>query len=244
MTGPGTNTWIVSDGGEAVVIDPGPTIASHLDAVVAAVADQVVVAVLVTHSHLDHAPAANPLGRRFGAPVMGPAPGPDFSPDRLIADGDRVRFGSRVVVAMATPGHTADSTCYRVDDALFTGDHIMGGSTVMVEEMGDYMTSLEAVLASGPRVIHPGHGETIDDPDMVVEQYLAHRREREAQIVAAVRSGAATVGAVVAAVYADVDPALHPAAAVSVDAHLRKLAAAGVVTYSGGGWSGEVAVVA
>lgn len=242
MTGPGTNTWIVSDAGRAAVIDPGPMIPAHLDAVVTALADHTPVAVLVTHTHPDHAPAANPLGSRLGVPVIGPAAGPDFSPDRRIADGDTVAVGAGTIVALATPGHTSDSTCYLADGALFTGDHIMGGSTVMVEDMTAYMTSLQRVLDTAPRVIHPGHGPVIDDPATVVAGYLAHRREREAQILAAVRAGAATVGAVVAAVYADIDAALHPAAAVSVDAHLRALAAAGRVRYGGGGWAAPVGV--
>ena len=243
MTGPGTNTWIVSDAGEAIVIDPGPVIPSHLDAVEAAVVGLVVVAVLVTHGHDDHAPAANPLAVRLGKPVVGPAAGAGFRPDRLIADGDRIRFGTRELVAMATPGHTPDSTCYRVDGALFTGDHIMGGSTVMVEEMSDYMASLQVVLDSRPVTIHPGHGDVIADPAAVVGQYLAHRRDREAQIVAAIRAGAVTVAEVVAVVYAAVDPALHPAASVSVDAHLCKLAADGVVVYRGGGWNAPVEMI-
>lgn len=233
MTGPGTNTWIVSDGGEAVVVDPGPMIPAHLDAVAAAVAGLRVVAILVTHAHSDHAPAANPLGLRLGVPVLGPADGPDFSPDRRIADGEGVVVGNRTVAALATPGHTSDSTCYLVDGALFTGDHIMGGSTVMVEDMGAYMTSLQRVLDIAPRVIHPGHGPVIDDPATVVTHYLAHRRDRETQILEAVVAGASTVAAVVASVYAGVDRSLHPAAAVSVDAHLRKLADEGRVRYPG-----------
>ena len=240
MTGPGTNTWVVSSEGEAVVVDPGPVIEAHLAAVEAALGGLSPVAVVVTHTHPDHAPAANSLARRLGVPAIGPAIGPGFRPDRLIADGDGVGFGGRRLVALATPGHTADSTCYRVEDALFTGDHIMGGSTVMVEDMKDYLDSLRAVQGTGLRVIYPGHGPIIDAPDRVVGEYLAHRLEREAQIVEAVRSGAGSVGEVVERVYADVDPALHAPAAVSVDAHLRKLAAEGVVSYGGGGWSAPV----
>jgi glyoxylase-like metal-dependent hydrolase (beta-lactamase superfamily II) len=116
----------------------------------------------------------------------------------------------------------------------------MGGSTVMVEDMKSYLESLRAVQGTGLRVIYPGHGSIIRDPDRVVGEYLIHRLEREAQILAAVRAGAGTVGEVVEAVYTDVDRALHAPAAVSVDAHLRKLTVEGVVTYHGGGWSGPV----
>ncbi|HAX80964.1 MAG TPA: MBL fold metallo-hydrolase [Actinobacteria bacterium] len=243
MTGPGTNTWVVVAGGEAVVIDPGPVIAAHLDAIVAALAGVAPVGVLVTHTHPDHAPAAPPLAQRLGIPTIGPGPGGGFSPDRRIADGDVVEFGGARLVALATPGHTADSTCYRIGDALFTGDHIMGGSTVMVEDMKRYLDSLTMLHRTGLRVIYPGHGPIMRDPDRTIGEYLEHRRQREAQILAAIDGGATTVGAVVRKVYAEVDPRLHPAAAVSVDAHLRKLADEGVVDYRGGGWTGPVAVM-
>lgn len=243
MTGPGTNTWIVSSNGEAVVVDPGPIVDTHLDAITEVLGAFKVIAVVVTHTHPDHAPAANPLAERLGVPVIGPTRGPDFRPDRQIADGEHVEFGGMLLVAVATPGHTADSTSYRIGDALFTGDHIMGGSTVMVEDMKDYLESLQAVHGTGLRVIYPGHGPIIDDPDRVIGEYIAHRLEREAQILTAVRSGAGTVGEVVERVYAAVDPALHVPASVSVDAHLRKLAAEGVVAYGGGGWSGRVVAI-
>lgn len=240
MTGPGTNTWVVSSAGEAVVVDPGPMIPAHLDAIVDALIGLTPVAVIVTHTHSDHAPAANPLSARLGVATIGPASGPDFRPDRVIADGESVGFGGVDLVAVATPGHTVDSTCYRVGDALFTGDHIMGGSTVMIEDMTTYMSSLRRLQGIGLRRLHPGHGPIIDDPDRILGEYLAHRTEREAQILDAVRGGASTVGAVVERVYAEVDAALHPAAAVSVDAHLRKLDHDGLVSYHGGGWQGKV----
>lgn len=243
MTGPGTNTWLAVAGEEAVVIDPGPVIGSHLEAIVAAVKALTVVGILVTHTHPDHAPAAQPLGQLLGVPTIGPGPGGGFSPDRRIADGDGVEFGGATLVALATPGHTPDSTCYRQGDALFTGDHIMGGSTVMVEDMKHYLDSLRRLHHTGLRVIYPGHGSIMRDPDRTIGAYLEHRLQREAQILEAVGDGAATVGAIVQRVYSSVDPALHPAAAVNVDAHLRKLATEGVVDYRGGGWSGRVAVM-
>jgi glyoxylase-like metal-dependent hydrolase (beta-lactamase superfamily II) len=111
MTGPGTNTWLVAAAGEAVVIDPGPEIDSHLDAVVAALGDLTPVGVAVTHTHPDHAPGAGPLARRLGVPSMGPVPGGGFSPDRRVADGDLIEIGDEGLAVLATPGHTADSTC-------------------------------------------------------------------------------------------------------------------------------------
>jgi len=239
MTGPGTNTWVVGSGEHCVVIDPGPEIPEHLAAVHRAVGNRSAVVVAVTHGHPDHAPGAASLAALLGVATAGPVSG-GFRPDRVLADGDGVEFGTERLVAVATPGHTPDSMCFRIGEALFTGDHIMGGSTVMVENMTLYLESLRRVQRVGPAVIYPGHGPVVDDPTRVIAEYLAHRMERESQILAAVRAGATTVGDVVGRVYAAVDPALHPAAAVSVEAHLRKLAEEGLVRFSGGGWSGAV----
>ena len=240
FTGPGTNTWVASADGEAVVVDPGPLIRSHLEAVVAAVGDARPVALLVTHGHPDHAPGANPLAAELGVAAMGPAPAAGFNPDRLLADGDEVRLGTRTVRVVATPGHTADSTSYMVDDALFCGDHIMGGSTVVVEDMADYMRSLQRLDGLPLRALYPGHGPALHDPAAVIAEYRAHRLQREAQVLGAVDAGAGTVDAIVAAVYTDVDAALHSTAAVSVAAHVRKLADEGRVEL---GPTGEVRAV-
>jgi glyoxylase-like metal-dependent hydrolase (beta-lactamase superfamily II) len=244
MTGPGTNTWVASSAGEAIVVDPGPIIPGHLKAIHRSLAGLEPRAVLVTHSHPDHAPAANGLADELGVPAIGSAAGPDFSPDRLVADGDAVEFGTLKVVTVATPGHTSDSTCYRVGDALFTGDHIMGGSTVIVEDMSDYLSSLRILGGTGLAVIYPGHGPVIAEPDAVISDYVTHRLEREAQVLASVRAGARTVGQVVESVYAEVHPSLHPAAALSVAAHLRKLDSDGEVRFSASDdtWSATVEV--
>lgn len=223
MTGPGTNTWIAVSGGESVVIDPGPMIEKHMERVIGAIAGTIPIAVLITHTHPDHAPAANPLAALLGVPAMGRSDGPDFVADRRLADGDVVTFGDSHLAAVATPGHTLDSTCFRLGDELFTGDHIMGGSTVVVEDMAAYMASLELLVDVGLTRMYPGHGPVIDDPDRVVVDYVAHRRAREHAIAAAVDGGADSVEAIVETVYRDVDRALHPVAAVSVAAHLRKL---------------------
>ena len=234
FTGPGTNTWIVSDGGEAVVIDPGPVVASHREATLAALDGLAPVAVLVTHTHPDHAPAANALAAGLGVPAVARMDGPEFTADRTVADGDTMTVGGLTIEVLATPGHTPDSTCFRIGDRLFTGDHVMGGSTVIVDDMADYLASLRRLLGIGLKTIHPGHGPVIEDAEAIVSEYVEHRLEREAQILAAVERGARTVGEVVADVYSEVDPALHPAAAISVDAHLRKLAGEGRVDYSEG----------
>lgn len=242
FTGPGTNTWVAALGGEAIVIDPGPEIAGHIAAIREALTGLIPRAVLVTHTHPDHAPAANRLANDLGVPAVGSEPGPHFRPDRTIADGERVEFGGSAAVALATPGHTPDSMSYRIDDVLFTGDHIMGGSTVIVEDMADYMASLRALHGIGLTTIYPGHGPVIEDPDSVITEYIAHRIDREGQILAAVREGAGSVGEVVELVYREVDPALHPAAALSVTAHLRKLAADGAVRFPSptSGWDATV----
>jgi len=241
MTGPGTNSWVVRSGDESVLIDPGPIIESHLDAIRQALHGTTVRAVLVTHTHPDHAPAANPLAAEYGVPAIGNRPGPEFRPDRRIADGESVGFGDLQAVCVETPGHTPESVSYRVRDALFVGDHIMGGSTVMVEDMGDYLNSLRKLQSIGLEALYPGHGPVIDAPEVVIAEYVAHRLEREDQILSALAGGAGSVGAIVSDIYRDVDPALHPAAAVSVVAHLAKLRSDGLVeTAAEPSWDSEV----
>jgi glyoxylase-like metal-dependent hydrolase (beta-lactamase superfamily II) len=234
-TGPGTNTYVVTAGGEVAIIDPGPMLEEHLRAVEAAAAAGRVVAILVTHTHPDHAPAANPLGERLGAPVYGFGPGPDFEPTHTLVDGATVAVGGTALVAVHTPGHTADHLCYRTGDLLFTGDHIMGGSTVVIEDAAEYLDSLHKVAALGVGVIFPGHGPALEDASAAIADYIAHRKMREDQILASLRDGAATVGDLVRDIYVDVDPELHPAAAHQVVVQLQKLAAEGRVSLPPGG---------
>ena len=235
MTGPGTNTYLVVSGGDCVVIDPGPVEDSHLRAIMSAIGKLRLVGVLVTHTHPDHARLAGPLAAEFGANTYGYAPGPGFEPDRRLRDGDRVRLGETVLTAVRTPGHTADHLCFRMGATVFTGDHIIGGSTVVVEHMGDYFRSLDRIRTLRPERLLPGHGDPMDDAARVVSAYIAHRRDREGQVLQAVEGGAGTVGAVVEAVYGEVDPRLRPAATVSALAHLRHLAGAGRITLDEGG---------
>ncbi len=228
FTGPGTNTYLVGDQA-LVVIDPGPLESSHRESIERAVAGRTVLAVIVTHTHPDHAPLANPLSRAWDVPALGYAPGPEFDPDRILADGDVVEIGPDRLTVIHTPGHSDDHLCFLADGALFTGDHIMGGSSVMIDDLVPYLASLERLQAFRLDRLYPGHGPEIDRPQEVISWYIAHRRQREREIVAAIEAGASSVGEVVERVYSEVDSALHPLAARSVEAHLRKLAGEHVV---------------
>jgi glyoxylase-like metal-dependent hydrolase (beta-lactamase superfamily II) len=232
-TGPGTNTWLVEDGGEVVVIDPGPVDTTHRDRILVRLGDLRPVGVLVTHTHPDHAPMANPLAVEIGIPALGYAPGPEFDPDIVLAEGSGLAVGGSRIEVIHTPGHADDHLCFRIADVLFTGDHIMGGSSVMVKDMGAYMRSLEKLRGTGLSRLHPGHGADMEHPDAVIDWYLAHRRQRHEEIVDAIRSGASSTDEIVEVVYRDVDRALHPLAARSVGAHLRLLSEEGRIVSAG-----------
>lgn len=237
FTGAGTNSYVVEAGGEAVIIDPGPAIESHLDDIRATVAGLTVVGVLVTHHHLDHSPAANPMAREYGVPSYGFGSYGGFQAISAIADGDGVHVGTEVIGVLHTPGHTPDSMCYAVADGVFTGDTIKSGTTVVVEDMSAYLATLHRLADLAPARIFPGHGDVIDDPQAVLAEYISHRREREQQVISALRAGAETTADVVAAVYPTLEPALVPLATQSADAHLRKLVADDVATHARGVWT-------
>lgn len=240
FTGAGTNTYVVGDDHEVVVIDPGPIDIGHSGAIMSVVAERKVSGVIVTHTHVDHAPLANPLARDVGAPAIGHGPGPMFDPDIRLDDGSIIEVADLTFTVVHTPGHAADHLCFRLGDTLFTGDHIMGGSSVMVEDMGPYLGSLRRLQGVGLTRLLPGHGEPMDEPETVVSWYIAHRLERESQIVATITAGADTVGAIVESVYHDVDTSLHPLAARSVVAHLKKLQTDGVADRAGDNWVDRV----
>jgi len=234
-TGPGTNTYLIESVDEALILDPGPVIASHLEAIVLAVADLNPVGVVATHTHPDHAPLANPLAKELDVPVYGYERGMDFVPDIRIGDGDTIPIGMTELVAVHTPGHTPDHLCFMMDTLLFTGDHIMEGSTVVMEDAGDYLDSLYRVQELHVEHIEPGHGAAMDDAGRVIDQYIEHRLERERQIVEAVRSGANSVDDIIDAVYAEVPEILRPAAAHQLQVQLDKLAGDGLVNISRAG---------
>lgn len=232
FTGPGTNTWLLDDGaGQTVVIDPGPVDADHEVAIMSRVGDRTVSHVLVTHTHLDHAPMANPLAVNLGVPALGYGPGPQFDPDELLDESSSIQTGDLSLDVVHTPGHAADHLCFRVGDVLFSGDHIIGGSSVMVEAMGPYLESLRKLKGTGLTRLLPGHGDEMAKPDEVIDWYIAHRLQRHAQVLESVEQGAASVTEVVEDVYSDVDTSLHPLAARSVDAHLVLLCEEGRIAY-------------
>lgn len=233
-TGPGTNTYIVVSNGEALVLDPGPVIATHMVEIVQALEGLAPVGVVATHTHPDHAPLANPLAARLDVPVYGYGPGPEFVPDIAVADGQAVTFGSSQLDAIHTPGHTPDHLCFRLDDVLFTGDHIMEGSTVVIEDASDYLDSLYLVRGLGVARIEPGHGKSIDDAAAVIDDYIDHRLERERQLVEAIEQGAGTIGQIVDAVYEGVPAGLRHAAVHQVGVQLRKLNRDGAVVFESG----------
>lgn len=234
FTGPGTNTWVLDDGsGTVVVIDPGPVDSRHATAIMEVVGDRRVEAILVTHTHIDHAPLANPLARDLGVPAVGHTSGPGFAPEIRLLDGARFDVGELPLGVVHTPGHSDDHLCFRAGNVLFSGDHIIGGSSVMVDDMGPYLDSLRKLKGTGLERLHPGHGEEMADPDAVIEWYLAHRLQRHEEIRVAIAAGASTIDDVVETVYEGVDPSLHPLAARSVQAHVTLLIAEGRITSEG-----------
>ncbi|WP_298745782.1 MBL fold metallo-hydrolase [uncultured Brevundimonas sp.] len=249
----GTGTYIVGrpePGAGAAVIDPGPADDAHLAALLAAVEGQTVSHVLVTHTHRDHSPLARPFAAAVGAPVLAarpPARGvhastaseedddESFAPDRVLTGGETLAGDGWTLEAMATPGHASNHMAFvlREENALFSGDHVMGWSTTVVAppdgDMAAYMASLEAVIARGFSTIWPTHGAPITEPGPFLEAYRAHRLEREAQILARLAAGPHRIPGLVPALYAAVDPRLWPAAGLSVWAHLIALERAGRV---------------
>jgi glyoxylase-like metal-dependent hydrolase (beta-lactamase superfamily II)/8-oxo-dGTP pyrophosphatase MutT (NUDIX family) len=255
MTGPGTNSYLVGAGTHWTVIDPGPAIAEHVRAlqdVAATLASGARIEhILVTHTHRDHSPGAAPLAAATGAPVWGRcAAHPEwqddtFAPAHELADGERLALAPGVTLrVLHTPGHASNHLCYLFEGekTLFTGDHVMQGSTVVINppdgDMAAYLRSLEALLGEDLEWLAPGHGFLVADPPGALRALIAHRLQREAKVVAALQRhlDAADVKALVPEVYDDVSRALHGMAERSLLAHLIKLEGDGRAAREAGAW--------
>jgi len=248
----GTGTYVVGRG-KVAIIDPGPDIEEHVDALLGDLRGETVTHIVVTHTHLDHSPAAAAVKARTGAPTYGYGPHAggrdgavveaggdyDFVPDVVVADGDVIEGDGWHLEAVHTPGHTSNHLCFGFPEEriLFSGDHVMGWSTSVIAppdgDMADYMRSLERLLAREDGVYWPTHGPSIPQPHEHVRAFIAHRREREAAILERLAAGDETIEAMVAAIYVGLDPRLRRAAGRSVLAHLVDLAARGRVRTDG-----------
>lgn len=234
MTGPGTNTYLFGKK-EVAVLDPGPRIASHI-AMIQKIANAPIRWVLVTHTHPDHSPAAVPLAAATGAMLLGmPAPAgrhqdATFSAGRILGDGDELATDEFVLRAVHTPGHASNHLCYHHigKDWLFTGDHVIDGSTVVIDppdgNMTAYLRALRRIDALACAALAPGHGELIRDPARAINWIIEHRLQREARVLAALQAHPnVSVQELVPHVYQDVDKTLHRLAERSLLAHLLKL---------------------
>jgi glyoxylase-like metal-dependent hydrolase (beta-lactamase superfamily II) len=266
----GTQTWLVGAGKEIAVIDPGPSGSGlsigdpkdingegHVEAILRAVGNAKVTAILCTHTHRDHSPAAAPLKAATGAPIIGCAPlvltdngpradsafDPDYAPDRILTDGERISGEGWTLQAVTTPGHTSNHICYALIEtgALFTGDHVMKWSTSVVSppdgDMAAYMASLQKLYDREDRIYYPAHGPAIEKPRQLVRGMIGHRRQREAQILRELGKASAPIPALVEAMYKGLDSRLKGAAGRSVLAHLLDLENKSQVTQDGEIWT-------
>ena len=249
----GTQTYLVGEA-EVAVIDPGPDLAEHLDALINAIGDRKVVAICCTHTHRDHSPAARPLASATGAPIIGCAPlaletaGPradaafdgDYAPDRVLADGEHIMVDGRALTAVATPGHTSNHLCFAYGEALLTGDHVMGWSTTVVfppdGDMAAYMASLNKLRERPDRIYYPAHGPPVTNPQQYVRGLIGHRLQREKQILRLVGEQPRDIPGIVDNAYPGLDPRLTVAAGGSVHAHLLDLERRGLVQCSEDLW--------
>jgi glyoxylase-like metal-dependent hydrolase (beta-lactamase superfamily II) len=242
----GTQSYLIGSD-EVAVVDPGPDLHEHIEALVDAIGSRAVAAILCTHTHRDHSPAAQPLADRMGAPIIGCAPlaletvGPradasfdgDYVPDQVLGDGDGLQIDGHALTAVATPGHTSNHLCFAYRGALFSGDHVMGWSTTVVVppdgDMAEYMRSLDKLRRRDDRIYYPAHGPAVTKPQQYVRQLVGHRLQREQQILSLVRERARDIADIVAHAYPALDPRLTAAAGGSVLAHLVDLQRRGLV---------------
>jgi glyoxylase-like metal-dependent hydrolase (beta-lactamase superfamily II) len=245
----GTGTYVVGEG-KVAVIDPGPDLPEHIEALLMDLAGEEVTHILVTHTHRDHSPAAAAVKEATGAPTYGFGPHAggkrgepgveeggdwDFVPDIVVPDGGEIVGAGWRFEAVHTPGHTSNHLCFALPDQgiLFSGDHVMGWSTSVIAppdgNMAAYMASLDKLLGRRDAVYWPTHGPAITEPHEHVRAFVAHRREREAGVVDCLRAGIGTVDAMVERLYLGLNPNLKRAAGRSVLAHLVDLIERGIV---------------
>lgn len=260
----GTQTYLVGAADSIAVIDPGPDEPDHLAALIAAIGPARVAAILCTHTHRDHSPAAAPLSAHTGAPIIGCAPlvlddtGPradasfdgTYAPDRVLGEGERLVGPDWTLTAIATPGHTSNHLCYALGigagggeepgGAVFTGDHIMGWSTTVVAppdgDMAAYMDSLQKLHDRDDRVYYPAHGAQVDNPRQFTRGLIGHRRQRERQILALLAEAPQSIAEMVPRMYKAVAQELWSAAGRSVLAHLIDCERRGLVSRDGDVW--------
>ena len=247
MTGPGTNSYFVGDESEVAVIDPGPLLDEHIANLLGAGAK--IRQILVTHTHPDHSPAAVRLSAATGATLVGLKPpvgqhqDQTFQPDLMPADGETLTVGGRTLRAIHTPGHASNHVCYLLEEErlLFTGDHVMQGSTVVINppdgDMIAYIDSLKMLQGAGISYLAPGHGFLIGNPDDMLDLLIRHRQLRERKTQSALNAvGPATLEELTPVVYDDVPPFKHVWAARSLLAHLLKLQREGQAVRDGDRW--------
>ena len=234
LTGPGTNTYLVGKD-ELTVVDPGPNIDSHVQAILAA-GDGKITRIAVTHTHPDHSPAATPLAEATGAMTFGKTIEDDghqdttFSPIQVLVNGNSIQTSEYCLEVVYTPGHVGNHFCFilREENMLFAGDHLMQGSTVVIVppsgDMADYVSSLQTLLHCNIETIAPGHGTLMDGAKKIIERNITHRLMREEKVIAALKKlPDSTIGDLVRSVYSDVDEQLYQLASWSLLAHLLKL---------------------
>jgi glyoxylase-like metal-dependent hydrolase (beta-lactamase superfamily II) len=249
----GTQTYLLGEQ-EVVVIDPGPELDHHVEALLIAIAERPLKAILCTHTHRDHSPAARLLKDRIGAPIVGCAPlalenaGPradasfdfDYEPDRVLEDGATLEVDGEELVAVATPGHTSNHLCFAYRGALFTGDHVMKWSTTVIfppdGDMTAYMESLEKLRRREDRIYYPAHGPAVENPQQYVRRLVGHRIQRERQILSLVRERPRRIPEIVVDAYPGLDPRLVVGAGGSVLAHLLDLRRRGLVKQQQDSW--------
>ncbi len=225
----GTRTYLI---GESAVLDPGPDVASHIDRIVEEMPR--LTTILITHRHGDHAPAAVPLKARTGARIIAPRNVLE-DVDQQVSGGELLSIDGETIEVIATPGHTNEHVCYLTAHGdLFTGDTVLGTGTTAIfppdGHMGDYIRSLRTLRALRPRRIYPAHGPTRDDAVTLLDEYIAHRLQREQQVLDAIAYGATTAREMRARIYPDLDERLHGAAEIQIEAHLDKLREDGLVS--------------